>query len=507
MRRSIGTTFFIAYCSFVVLLFGLLVLFNMTLLEPYYKWSRLRTIDQETRQIATTLERNEVDKMMNYAYHLFVDKNMTIDIYDRELALLYSNALYGEVNQETQGLLPNTRWTQLQKHMQMSMDVLERSVASEQLSKNKLEKYSMFDEATKTSYIGAVYATNGSHYIVARSSLTPMRESIAIVNQFLLVGGSVLVLIGIFLSILVARYFQKPIIRLQQMAAQMTKRNFTDRWPDTTRNDELGMLGQSMNELSSMLTQFIDEIQMKNRAIEEELVRKEQDEARKKAFISDVSHELKTPIALIQGYAEGLQYNIHADPKKQQEYAAVIVDESQKMSKLVNELLLLSRFDAGQERRNDTEFDIVPLVTKIVQRFEDYEGMQRFEIGQIILSDEAIVCADAFKIEQVITNFMTNAMKYADEAKQVILSVRVESGEVYVQCWNSSPPIPENDQTLIWDSFYRRDKARSRSGESTGLGLAIVQKIVDLHGGRCGTYNTVGGVVFWFSLGQKCDNR
>lgn len=219
----------------------------------------------------------------------------------------------------------------------------------------------------------------------------------------------------------------------------------------------------------------------------------------RKDFLSNVSHELKTPIALIQGYAEGLRECINDDEESRDFYCEVIMDEASKMNQMVKKLLTLNQLECGQEKVIMERFDLTALVRGVVQS-AGILGQQKG--AKIIFEQEQSVYAwaDEFKIEEVITNYVSNALNHV--ANEMIVEVKICSvnQKIRVSVFNTGLPIPEEDLDKIWIKFYKVDKARTREYGGSGIGLSIVKAIMDSFRQKCGAINYDNGVEFWFEL-------
>jgi signal transduction histidine kinase len=224
----------------------------------------------------------------------------------------------------------------------------------------------------------------------------------------------------------------------------------------------------------------------------------------RKEFVSNVSHEIKTPLALIQGYAEGLKSNVMENEADKEFYCNVIIDEVARMNKLVRDLLNLSHIESGSYQLEPEEFDLVELVELALEKYK-----LKFKEEGVLIQQEGpnsiLVKADYFHIEQVFLNYLNNALHHADERKTIKITVTGLAKKVKVSVFNYGKPIPEEDLDQIWLSFFKVDKARTRSDGGTGLGLAIVKAIMEQHRNQYGVLNHEDGVEFWFEVDRAED--
>ncbi|MCX5779731.1 MAG: HAMP domain-containing sensor histidine kinase, partial [Firmicutes bacterium] len=328
--------------------------------------------------------------------------------------------------------------------------------------------------------------------------LVPFRESAAVANRFFLFTGLLTILMGSGVVYIISRRFTRPILKLNEIAQKMSELDFSEKYV-APHQDELGKLGHSINSLSDQLDKSISELQAANRKLQEEIEHERRIDEMRKQFISNVSHELKTPIALIQGYAEGLKVNVIEDEDGKNFYCDVIVDEAVKMNKMVLELLDLSQIEAGYFQLEKEIFDLSPLVQQMVAKYQFV-----FKEGKISLSPEQLerlmVYADRNRIEQVLTNYLNNALNHVDDCREIQVTLEKHGSKVRIGVFNTGLPIPEEARDKIFTSFYKVDKARTRAYGGTGLGLSIVRAIMDLHKNSYGTENMPEGVDFWFEL-------
>ena len=329
--------------------------------------------------------------------------------------------------------------------------------------------------------------------------LESIHSSVVLFSRFLLMAGVGAIIAGGILIYLVTSTMTKPILKLAELSGEMADLRFDVRYEGNSR-DEIGELGENFNHMSDSLNRAITDLRNANRQLEADLREKEEIDERRRLFLSNVSHELKTPIALIQGYAEGLQEGITEDPESTAFYCDVIVDEAQKMNQIVRRLLNLDEIESGQMEVHPEVFDLAELIRGIAGSTKMLAGDKAAEL-RIDLPHSIPVDADQFMVETILQNYLSNAWHYvSDPGTVTISSVDGKPGCVILSVHNTGDPIPEEDIEHIWDKFYKVDKARTRSYGGSGIGLSIVKAIINAHHTRCGVINRDGGVDFWFEL-------
>ena len=268
---------------------------------------------------------------------------------------------------------------------------------------------------------------------------------------------------------------------------------------------EIGLLGKSMNNMSEKLEQNIAELKKANLELKKDIDKKEKLEIMRTDFLSNVSHELKTPIALIQGYAEGLKEGITDDPESMEFYCDVIMDEANKMNTMVKRLLTLNQIEFGNDEPEMERFDINELIASVADANAIRAGQKNMSIVFDNRNEHNFVWADEYKTEEVLTNYISNALNHCDGKRTI--EVRTEKSEnggtITVTVYNSGKNIADEDLERIWEKFYKTDKARTREYGGNGIGLSIVKAIMDSMGQEYGVRNVSDGVEFWFNLDCK----
>ena len=261
--------------------------------------------------------------------------------------------------------------------------------------------------------------------------------------------------------------------------------------------------------MSEELEHTISELKTANNELQEDIEQKKQIDEMRKEFLSNVSHELKTPIALIQGYAEGLDDGVCEDPENRRYYLNVIIDEAGKMNSLVKQLLTLSKLESGAPELSRENFDLTELVRGVLHATKMMAENQSASVrasfvdavsGEQELRVPVLVNADEFKIEEVLTNYISNALHHVNEGGSITVSVEPRGERIRLAVYNTGSSIPEEDLPHLWDKFYKVDKAHSRTYGGSGIGLSIVKAIMEAHGMPYGVENCPGGVRFFVEL-------
>lgn len=338
---------------------------------------------------------------------------------------------------------------------------------------------------------------DGSFYLL-RTPIESITNDTRIANQFILYVGILAIIGGVFIAMVLGNRFSRPIRALSDISQRMKQLDFSARYEGQDEN-EIGELGANINDLSSTLEQTISELKTANNQLQRDLQQKEQVEAFQREFISNVTHELKTPIALIQGYAEGLSDAVADDEESRQFYTDVIIDEAGKMNKMVQKLLALTHLEFGQTDVNIEHFDVV----EMIRSYLDSAGLLAKDKDVKVNVQESgpiMVWSDRFLTEEVFQNYYSNAINHVEGDKVIDIRFTQQKDTVRISVFNTGKPIPEESLGRIWEKFYKVDKARTRAYGGSGVGLSIVKAIMDLLHQKYGAINYDNGVEFWFEL-------
>ncbi|AOM10168.1 MULTISPECIES: sensor histidine kinase [Bacillus] len=334
-----------------------------------------------------------------------------------------------------------------------------------------------------------------TEYAFAIASLQPVNEAMLVLKDYYVYALIIVFLVIILLSFYYSKIIVKPLIKINRVTKKMANFDFSEKLP-VTADDEIGGLSGSINTLSVNLKDRIDRLNVANTKLQQDIERERQLEKTRKEFISGVSHELKTPLSVIRSFAEGIKDGVSKDTSY---YTDVILEETENMNRLIVEMLELAKLESGTYKLDMTTFSIGELTQQVYTKL--LFSMEEKHLQVNVDADPSIlVKANRSRIEQVVVNLLSNAIRYTPDGEKIQVSIIEAEDTVKVEIENTGNPIPEESLEKIWDRFYRLDASRSRHTGGTGLGLSIVKNILDLHHAEYGVYNTTNSVVFYFNL-------
>ena len=354
------------------------------------------------------------------------------------------------------------------------------------------------DYRTQTEYIEMWGILDNGYFFMLRSALEGIQESVSISNRFLAYVCMVAVLISALLVLWLSNRFSKPILELAKISERMKHLDFEVKYTGDDRT-EIAVLGNNINELSEALEETISELKTANNELLKDIERKDKVDEMRREFLSNVSHELKTPIALIQGYAEGLREGVNDDAESREFYCDVIMDEAARMNTMVKKLLTLNQLEFGNEVVTMERFDVAALIKNYIVSCDILVKQNNVSI-RMEEYDPIYVWGDEFKVEEVFANYFTNAINHAGGDKIIDIKIRKEEQSVRVSVFNTGEPIPQESVDHLWEKFYKVDKARTREYGGSGIGLSIVKAIMESMNQQYGVINYDNGVEFWFML-------
>ncbi len=488
--KSVRVKLFLMLSLIVLLIIAFLILVNNFVFGQFYLYSKTKDL-KEVYEVINDYYNNPTDIDINSELEkLAINNNFDILIKDDDNINIFTSnkdflSTFGEMNAMTNAIN-----------------------AGELIEENdKFIIRRLRESKTGISYILLSAKLDNDYLLYIRIPVSSIQESVKISNNFLYLIAGFTILISAVIVNFVSRKFTEPILELNTIAKNMANLDFSHKYRITDADDEINNLGKSINQMSDKLESTIKQLRNTNIELERDIEEKSKIDEMRKSFISDVSHELKTPIALIQGYSEGLLENVNTDDESKKFYAEVILDETNKMDKLVKQLLELMKLEYGKREFSDKEFNIVELEKEVIRKSKVMLDEKQVEV-ELLSPDEITVIADDFYIEQVITNYLTNAIKHVEERngkKRIVIenSVNVEKNKVRIKVYNTGINIKEEDMTRIWNRFYKIDESRNRADGGTGIGLSFVKAIMTNYKNEYGIVNKDDGVEFYFELDLK----
>lgn len=484
-----GKLFFIM-CIVVLSIILFLILVNSFVLEKYYQYTKSNQLkslynninDYYNSDNPATNFKDELDRVA-------IKNNFDIIIKDENDKAVYLS---------NKDFLSNIRviidfWG---INKQKEYKVLEET--------DKLEIRNIKDTETSANYILLSGKLDNGYGVYIRIPISSIQESVRISNRFLYLIAGIVIIVGGIAIIYISKTFSSPISELNNIAKKMANLDFSHKYAVTDDDDEINELGESINMMSDKLETTINQLRSTNIELERDIEKKSKIDEMRKSFISDVSHELKTPIALIQGYSEGLLENVNDDPESRKFYAEVILDETNKMDKMVRQLIELTKLEYEKREFNNRTFNIVELEKEIVRTSKVMIDEKQTEVI-FETPDKIDVFADDMYLSQIITNYLTNAIKHAkdvDGEKYIKITnvVLQDKQKARVTVFNTGENISEENLNRIWNRFFKADEARNRDDGGSGIGLSIVRAIMNNYGNDYGVKNKPKGVEFYFEV-------
>lgn len=513
MKVSLRTKMVILLMCMIALYGSLTFASNALFLKNFYisvKENNLRDIYSELVSVDFFSDRSELKLFIN---QIEQENNVNIYIIDYNLNSFYPENSASNAMMEIPGASYNQKSTWFSPWILPSTITDSNEIFTEQpyISTHT-------DQRLSTQYV-SLYAKNvvdrnGSsypYYIVMSMPITSAEDVLAIYNRFTMWTGLAVIFSALIVSAVVGTVFVAPVKKINQTARQIANLDFSGTVPVNSK-DELGELSESINNLSGQLEERIRELSAANEQLQRDIEQMDRVDQMRRDLISNVSHELKTPLSIILGYCEGLQLGVNSEERDY--YCSVIQDEAAKMSNLASRLLNIAELESGGAAFDLTVFDLASLAQDRLDKLGILLAERNIET-RFKTSGCCYVRGDMGRIEEVLNNLLSNASNHTESGGLIEVSVCESVDSIECLVYNSGSSIPEESIAHLWESFYKVDKARTRKYGGSGLGLKIVSTILDTHC-ACGcnadysAYNVQDGVVFRFSLGKAakpCDDE
>ncbi|MFI3140858.1 MAG: HAMP domain-containing sensor histidine kinase [Clostridia bacterium] len=477
----------------LVLGMGLLTFVQFEYIDDLYVWvakNDLIEISEQIRSIA-----KDDDNADGKLSAIETSNSVYLEIYSDDDVLIYTtqnnNSMfgvqmvdYGETAESSEDLMSRV------------MSVIDIEELSDGSSFQTREEY-----YGTASYLVYTSVMSEHETVEIYTSMDVIISSANTASWALFIVTIFLVCTFLFVTIIYLRMFIRPMWQISEATKKIANMDFSVNCPSYQIND-LNELSQNINVLAISLNRALHDLKKQNNQLEKEIETERMVDKTRRSFVANASHELKTPIAIIQGYAEGIKFGIGHDNTI--EYCDTILDESVKMNNLVVRLLELSRYDSDGYMLHKKVFNIHELILDFISPRIKFIEEQAINFKYTI-STKFYANADPDLIRDVINNYVSNACSHICNEKELIISCKEVDNAYRVSVFNSGKQISEKDIDNIWFSFYRADKAHSRNEGRFGLGLSIVSSVQDLHGQKYGVVNHNNGVEFWFDI-EKSDD-
>lgn len=501
--KSVRVRLFLSLCIVVSVIVLFLIVINNVVLESFYLYSKVKNVKLAYEKINSYY--NEIQNNSNFQINIeeelekiSIKNDFDILIVNNQNVLIFSSDknLTSSINKINEVIINNRNENLL---LEGNIHTRNRII----YKNDNVIIRRIIDEKNSMNYIFLSASLDNGDTLYIRIQVASIQESVKISNNLLILIGGVSILIAGVLASFLSKKFTEPILELNDIAKNMSKLDFSKKYIVKDTDDEINNLGKSINTMSDKLESTIKQLRNTNVELEKDIEEKSKIDEMRKQFISDVSHELKTPIALIQGYAEGLIENVNTDEESRKFYAEVILDESNKMDTLVKQLLELMKLEYGKREFNNSKFNIVELIKEVIRRFDVILKEKEIEVEFDDIR-KVYVVADEFYIDQVVTNYFNNAIKHVKEEngkKKIIINIEEnKNNKVRISVFNTGDNIRDDDLERIWKRFYKVDSSRNREDGGTGIGLALVKAIMNNYKNSYGVINKQDGVEFYFEL-------
>lgn len=486
--KSVRVRLFLILCVVIVLTILLLIIINNIVLEKFYIYSKTNTVKklyQEVQEFYSNPNRTEfeIKDFEKDIKMVALENNLEILIKtNNNIVIVTSNSNQLEALNELD----------IPSELSKKQDLLYNS--------DKVIIKEVKEDRNNITYMSLFAKLENNYEICIRTPISTIKESVRVSNNVLLIIGGIAIIISGISASIISNKFTKPILELNEIAEGMSNLDFSKKYRITDAQDEINNLGKSINTMSDKLENTIGELKKYNSELAKDIEKKSRIDEMRKQFISDVSHELKTPIALIQGYAEGLVEDVNKDSESREYYAGVILDEANKMDKLVKQLLELMKLEYDVRILDNKKTDIVALIKEVIRKYNLMIQENNINI-EFKYEKPVNVLLDEFYMEQVVSNYITNAIKYSKEIdgiREIKITIQDINNKIRINIFNTGENLSEEEINKIWGRFYKSDSSRNRENGGTGIGLSYVKAVMNNYHNEYGVINKKGGVEFYF---------
>ena len=335
---------------------------------------------------------------------------------------------------------------------------------------------------TKTLIYARKY--NDDITIFVNASLEPLDTTINILSNQLIIVSFIVIILAFIIGYFISKKISKPIENMNEKALKLANGNYNFQFDNNSNITEIDTLASTLNYAKKEL-EHTDEL--------------------RRDLMANVSHDLKTPLTMIKGYAEMIRDLNYDNEEKRNANLNVIIEETERLNILVEDILTLSKIQANKDTLNKEDFDLVELINNIIKRYSIYKETEGYNF-EINTPNKVIINADKKKIEQVIYNLINNAINYTGDDNKIIINI-FQDKKIRVEIKDTGKGIKEEDLPHIWEKYYHSKKKHKRNVIGTGIGLSIVKTILESHKFKYGVISEVGkGTTFYFEIRKTSIN-
>ena len=474
-KLFIGIVFILSVFMIGIIIYGLSF-------KEYFQREKLKEMKEIILNVEESFDENSVEFMERIIGNLSDKYNVQIDIKNKNTGKVFCSTHSTGKNSMMNGM-----------GGQHKFEVIEDLGI-----KDNIIREIIHDNSTGTNFLTVIkYIDNYKYKVLIRTPINIMEDAVVKSIKLLIIIFMPITIVILILTSIFSREFTNPIIKITEKTSRIEKLDFSENL-NVKGNDEISLLAESVNNLSSTIENTLEELKGKNLSLKEFIDKEKENEVLRREFVSSVSHELKTPIAVISGYAQALEAGIISNEDDKNYYIGVINEEAERMKIIVNDLLDLYKLESNTFKLEVENFSVDTLMKKIIRK-----NSLKFEENNIKLItniEAANIIGDKVRIEQAIQNYINNALSHVDDNKILELNLITKDNKVIIGVYNSEENIDKENIDKIWQGFVRMDKVRNYKEKRVGLGLAIVKQIVRLHNGSYGIVNKKNGVEFYIEF-------
>lgn len=453
-KNSLKINIWLFLIAFSIFILCFLWFFQIIFLDSYYKSYKTGELDKAASELRKSINLNQ-QKIENIAQK----RDICIEIYgDNIYAATVSNKGCMEFGN---------------KNFKVKRDFINSGLLE--------QHYNLINERYQNETLIYALKLDTDLYAFINASLEPLDSTITILSNQFIITTIVVLILSLIIGYLISKKLSKPITQISNEARKLADGNFNANFKTDINIYEINELADSLNYAKDELSKT---------------------ETLKRDLMANVSHDLKTPLTMIKAYAEMVRDITYNNKEKREENLNTIIDETDRLTLLVNDILDLSATESGNTTLKLEEVDLIKLINQVIQRFKILSEKEKYQFI-FIHPNSTIIKADYKRIYQVVYNLINNAINYTGEDKKIYINIEENKYKYIVQIKDTGKGIKKEDLKHIWDKYYHSDKKHKRNSYGTGLGLSIVKNILQMHNYKYGVISSDKGSTFYFEIPKK----